>query len=365
MADTQRPLIANAEVQLAAPSIVMERLCARFREFGDVRVEGACGRIETVFGVAGLEACDRCLKLVAEGRDDTALAYVKLSLAEHLLILAGDENPLIVWSGDGAAGHPLPYFREMRVVRSLDVTPHMRRITLAGEDLGRFATGGLHVRLLFPRDKSVEMAWPVTGEDGRPRWPAGDARPDVRIYTIRRIDVAAGLVDIDFVKHESASMPGARFASEARPGDLVGMTGPGGGSVAGADWYLLAGDETALPAISRIVETLPATAHAVVRIEVADAAEEQRLASPASLDIRWLHHNGAGPGTCDLLPNAVRTADFPDDDRRIFVWAGCEYRNFRTIREYLRRDRILSREEHLVVAYWRRGCAGDNVHKET
>lgn len=363
MAEMQRLLIANAEVQLAAPSIVMERLCARFREFGDVRLEGACGRIETVFGVAGLEACDRCLKLVAEGRDDTALAYVKLSIAEHLLTIAGDESPSIVWSGDGAAGQTLPYFREMRVVRSLDITPRMRRITLAGEDLGRFDAGGMHVRLLFPRDKSAEMVWPVTGEDGRPRWPDGDARPDVRIYTLRRIDVSAGLVDIDFVMHEGANMPGARFASEAQPGDLVGMTGPGGGSIAEADWYLLAGDETALPAISRIVETLPASAHAVVRIEVADAAEEQQLASAASLDIRWLHRNGAEPGTCDFLADAVRQADFPDDGRRVFVWAGCEYRNFRMIREHLRRDRKLSREEHLVVAYWRRGFAGDTVNK--
>lgn len=259
----ERMMVATAEVPLAVPSVVMERLCARFRELGDVRVEGACARIQNVFGVADLEVCERCLKLAVHGRDDTALAYVKLSMAEHLLTIAGDENPSIVWSGDGAAGQPLPYFREMHVVRSFDVTPHMRRVTLSGENLARFATDGLHVRLLFPKDRSFEPTWPVTGEDGRPRWPDGDARPDVRAYTIRRIDVTAGEVDIDFVMHEGACMAGARFASEVLPGDLVGMTGPGGGSTAEADWYLLAGDETALPAISRIVEMLPATAHAV------------------------------------------------------------------------------------------------------
>src|SRR5690606_29428127 len=99
------------------------------------------------------------------GKDETALAYVKLSLAEHLLNFA-DEPPQIVWLGDGAAGAPLPYFREMRVERAVNITPCMRRLTLSGSNLARFSAGGLHVRLLIPRDRDAKPVWPVMGADG-------------------------------------------------------------------------------------------------------------------------------------------------------------------------------------------------------
>jgi NADPH-dependent ferric siderophore reductase len=137
------------------------------------------------------------------------------------------------------------------------------------------------------------------------------------------------------------------------------MTGPGGGGAAGADWYLLAGDETALPAIGRMLEGLPASAHAVVRIEIADAGEEQPLVSPASLDIAWLHRGAAEAGTTTLLEDAVRAAAFPSDGRRVFAWAGCEHKAFRAIRKFLRAECGLSRDQHLVAAYWRRGFDAD------
>ncbi len=251
----------------------------------------------------------------------------------------------------------------MRVARVEDITPRMRRLTLVGENLARFAAGGMHVRLLFPKSQAVPPAWPVTGEDGRPAWPQAAARPDVRIYTIRRLDVAAGEVDIDFVLHDGDGMPGACFAANAMAGDVVGMTGPGGGTLTAADWYLLVGDETALPAIARMLEALPATAKAVVRIEIADAAEQQVLSSKADVDLVWLHRNGAAAGTAGLLENAVRAVEWPAG-AKTFAWAGCEYQDFRAIRGYLRKDRGLTREEHLVVAYWRRDFDGDTARKE-
>ncbi len=201
------------------------------------------------------------------------------------------------------------------------------------------------------------------GADGRPCWPDAPERPDIRIYTIRAIDVSPGEIDIDFVMHEGDDMPGARFAAEARPGDVIGMTGPGGGSAAAADWYLLAGDETALPAIGRILEGLPRQAKAVVRIEVADEGERQDLRSVADVDLQWLFRNGAPAGTTEALAEAIRTVALPRDGRSIFVWTGCEHACFRRTRKYLREECGLARDEHLVVAYWRRGYSGDAARK--
>lgn len=365
MADLPRSLTATAEIVLTSPDEVMLRICRHFREFGDVKIDGRCSRIETSFGIAGFEACEGCLKVSAEGIDDTALAFVKLSVAEHLLNLAKPEAPKISWQGDNATGQPLPYFREMRVVGTRFVTPRMKRITLAGHDLARFAAGGMHIRLLFPKSQAVAPSWPVMGEDGRPLWPTGDSKPDIRVYTIRRIDVSNGEVDVDFVMHEGAAMPGADFGAAAKIGDVLGMTGPGGGGAKPADWYLLAGDETALPAISRILEELPETAQAVVRIEVQDEAEIQSLNSNASVDLQWLSRNGRDAGTIDLLTNAVRAVEFPMDGRRVFAWAGCEFTQFKAIRTYLRGERKLERDDHLVVAYWRKGIAGDEARRDS
>lgn len=353
MSELPRTFTASAEILVSTPDRLMTRLCEYFAEFGEVTERGRCRRIETSFGTADLEACGTCLRICAAGRDEVALAYVKLALAQHVLNFS-DEPPQIVWQGDGAAGAPLPYFREMRVERVEDLTPRMRRLTLSGAHLDRFASGGLHVRLIVPRDKTVAPVWPVMGADGRPKWPGGEDRHDVRIYTLRRVDAVRGEVDIDFVMHPGGDFPGAGFAAGARPGDIVGMTGPGGGSARPADWCLLAGDESALPAIARILEELPADCEAVVRVEVADPNEAQALRTEARLDLQWLLRDGHPAGQAGLLPEALRALNWPDADRSIFAWVGCEYNDYLDIRKYLREDRKLTRDQHLAVAYWRR-----------
>ncbi|YBV97669.1 siderophore-interacting protein [Phyllobacteriaceae bacterium JZ32] len=358
-------LSATTRITLSQPQIIMGKLLDHFLEHdADIVTAERRGEIALEYGRAVIEADDEGLTFHAEGDDDTGLAYMKYAVAEHILEFAAAEKPRIVWTGDGVAGGPLPYFREMRVVAARNITPHMRRVTLSGRNLERFSYGGLHVRLLFPPKGVARPQWPVTGEDGRPVWPEGDDKLVTRVYTIRNIDVEKGEVDIDFVIHEGDETPGATFALTAREGDLVGMTGPGGSSLNEADWYLLAGDETALPAIGRILEDLPAHVKAVVRIEVDSAAEEQDLRSAADIDLVWLHRNGREAGTTTLLADAVRAVELPVEGTRRFAWAGCEFAAFRAIRTYLRKERKLDRQDHLVVAYWRRGFDGDNARRE-
>ncbi|KXF77456.1 phage tail protein [Paramesorhizobium deserti] len=357
-------LSATARVTLSQPDVILGRLIEHFSEYADISTAERRGEIALSYGRAIVEADDESLTFRAEGEDDTGLAYMKHAVAEHILEFADGQQPKIVWVGDGVAGAPLPYFREMRVVSAHNMTPHMRRVRLKGRNLGRFAYGGLHIRLLFPPKGVAEPQWPVTGEDGRPVWPDGEMKLVHRVYTIRNIDVEKGEVDIDIVIHEGDDTPGSSWALNAKEGDLVGMTGPGGGSAGEADWYLLAGDETALPAIGRILEGLPAHAKAVVRIEVDGVAEEQALRSAADVDLVWLHRNGREAGTTTLLQDAVRAVEFPGDGTRLFAWAACEFAAFRAIRTYLRKERKLDRQDHLVVAYWRRGFDGDNARRE-
>jgi len=359
MPDTSVLLAATADVMLADPCEMQQYLARYFSEFGDVDWQGPACTLSLAFGTVNLSVTEGQLRLRAESKDEAALAHLKLAMAGHLLARAGAPAPRLVWRGHGEAGSPLPYFREMRVAARASITPHVMRLTLTGADLGRFALNGLHVKLLIPQPGSRPGAWPVMGEDGRPFWPTGALKPVARAYTIRRIDVASGEVDIDFVQHDGADMPGANFARTASIGEAVGMTGPGGGSVGAADWYLLAGDETALPAIARILETLPATARVVARIEVANAAECQPLASAAQVDMQWLMRGDQAAGTTTLLPDALREVEWPAEPTSVFAWVGCEHAAARLIRSYLREERGLARAQHLCAAYWRRGMPAD------
>lgn len=356
---TDFPMRATTRIPLSAPEAILQQLCEHFVEHCEVIVNGPKARFEASYGTALLECEGGALCVTALGHDESTLSYVKMAVAEHVVEYAGEDTPRIVWTGDGMKTGPLPFFREMRVVGARDITPRMRRVTLAGADLARFASGGLHIRLLFPPQGLASPSWPTLGEDGRIVWPTGAAKLTGRIYTIRSLDIARGEIDIDFVIHEGDAYPGAGFALKARPGDIVGITGPGGGDTPPADWYLLAGDETALPAIARILEDLPSSAQAVVRIEVPDAAEEQPLTSAANVDLAWLHRGQVEAGTTTLLENAVRGIAIPGD-RRVFAWACGEHKTFRAIRKYLRAERGLARKQHMAAAFWRRGFDGDS-----
>ncbi len=363
-----RRLASSARIALEHPRDVLGRLCDHLAEHLQVECGDGQARLTCDFGVARASVEGDALAVALESADATGLSFLRLMMAEHILAFAGEQTPAIRWSGDGKAGEPLPYFREMRVVSVASVTPLMRRIVLAGPDLARFTTGGLHVRLLFPPPGIAVPQWPVNGEDGRPSWPAADAKPAARAYTIRHINADRGEIAIDMVLHDDPHgnhAPGAGFAQDARPGDVVGMTGPGGGSIGEASRYILLGDETALPAIARLLEAMPETAEVAAFVEVADAREEQPLASPASLSLNWLHRNGAHAGAGESLARAVRDHRWlAGDGETPFVWAGCEHAQARAIRRFVHKEAGLARDKCHIVAYWRRGAAGDEARKD-
>jgi NADPH-dependent ferric siderophore reductase len=202
--------------------------------------------------------------------------------------------------------------------------------------------------------------WPLPGRNGRMQWPPEPRRPPSRVYTIRSLDVAAGTMDVDFVLHGDEG-PASAWAARAAPGDIVGILGPVGRQIPEADWYLLACDETGIPAIARILEKLPAGARGHAFIEVADAAEEQVLPTSSSVEVMWLHRHGAAAGTTTLLQDSVRATPWPSEGR-LFAWAGAEGTTARTLRSYWREDRGLDRSQHLAVAYWNRDSgAGDGM----
>jgi len=355
-------LVAEARTRLPDAVSIVRDVCEHFLEH-DARivVEGDTHTVTFDFGVGTLQVQSDALTLRAQARDINELYFLRMVLAGHVKEFAGEAEPEIVWSGAGSDLVTPPNFRLARVAAVRDVTPHMRRITFSGGDLARYAgNDNIHVGLVIPPE-GHDPVWPTVGRDGLIQWHAGPGRPAMRRYTVRRYDAAAGTLDIDFVVHADAG-PGSAFALRAQAGDIVGLLGPGGGGIpVEADWYLLAGDETALPAIARIVEALAPQARGIALIEVADAAEEQKIGAGGGIDIRWLHRNGAGAGTTTLLPDAVRAVVFPGEGASIFAWVACELDGFKAIRAHLRKERGLKKTEHFAVSYWRKGKTDDDT----
>lgn len=176
-----------------------------------------------------------------------------------------------------------PQAREVQVIRTERITPHMVRLVLGGEGLEGFDASEFtdhYIKVLFAPD-GVSYAEPfdmarIREELPREQWPV------TRTYTVRAWDPALRELTVDFVVHGDEGLAGP-WAARAQPGETIRFLGPGGGYAPdpAADWHLLAGDESALPAIAAALERMPADALVHALIEVSGTEEEQKIAAPA------------------------------------------------------------------------------------
>ncbi|AOS64375.1 siderophore-interacting protein [Actinoalloteichus hymeniacidonis] len=257
--------------------------------------------------------------------------------------------------------------RLLRVSRVEEITPRTVRITFVGDDLPGFHTNDYadHVKLCFPEPGAELPIMPTLGERGIVPTPAGGPQPIFRDYTVRRYDADAGELDIDFVLHDHGIA--GRWAGTAAPGAQLGVLGPRGSHVVpdDFDWYLLAGDETALPAIGRRLEELAHRRPDVpVRafVEVDGPAEEQDLAVGGRTQLTWLHRDGIAAGGTELLSEALSGETLPADGEG-YVWVAGEAGVLKPIRRHLR-TLGLSRKNFKVDGYWKRGVINHDHHAE-
>jgi len=226
----------------------------------------------------------------------------------------------------------------MRAVSVRQLSPGFRRVRLAGADAARFGAQGLHFRLLLPPAGRVPD-WPRIDARGRTRWPEGAAALHRPVYTVRALDAAAGWLDFDIFVHEGGGA--TAWSAGVEPGAAVGVMGPGGGWVPEAGHVTLIGDETALPAIARILSLLPAGTQGSAHVAVA-AEDMPDLPRPAAMALHRLEGHGA------LVP-ALEAAELPAGGR--FVWFAAEKRLAETARKVLR-ARGLGKAEMMAAGYW-------------
>lgn len=307
------------------------------------------------------------------------------------------------------------------VVEVEDLCPTLRRITLGGEELQHFGVEGptldLRVKLVVPHGGSTPSTVMSCLADYRPDAARGDdaqwyrnwlmmpehERGAMRTYTVRelrRTEHGTQLV-IDFVLHlpetdTDAGGPATLWASRAALGDTVAVVGPNrqvsGPNYAGIEWrpgdarrVLLAGDETAVPAVAGILTHLSSRPDADqwsgnVLLEVPHPGDRLDIVTPPAINVSWLVRDGAPRGT--LLAGAVAEAAPPvsqrvsqaiddvDVDRSIlwetsgstaterYAWVAGEAGMLKQLRRWLLGPAGLTKEQVSIMGYWREGRSG-------
>jgi NADPH-dependent ferric siderophore reductase len=260
------------------------------------------------------------------------------------------------------AGRPVHTFK---VVRREELTSHMFRVVLGGSGFDTFTPSKFtdsYVKLVFVGD-DVDMAslpQPLTLDSFADLPPA--ERPVVRTLTVRRADPAAREIAIDVVVHGEHGAAGL-WAATAEPGQPVYLMGPSGAYAPdpAADWHLLAGDETALPAISVALEALPANAIGQAFIEIAGPEDEIPLTAPQGVRIDWIYRGGRADligedraGDFAPLIEAVKSAPWLPGQVHAFVHGEAQA-VMHNLRPYIRKDREVDAKWASISGYWRRG----------
>jgi NADPH-dependent ferric siderophore reductase len=243
--------------------------------------------------------------------------------------------------------------RLLTVTQVTDISPLMRRIRLTGDLEGFVSLGHAdHIKaFFFPQGTIPEL--PPVGPKGVEFAPG--TRPERRDYTPRYWSLAEGWIELDFVLHGDG--PAAGWAAEAAPGSTLVIGGPRGSIVVpmSFDWYLLAGDETALPALGRRIEELPEGAPVLAIIEVDNPAEQQEFETRAALSLLYVHRLGAAAGTTSLVQDAIAAANFPAGEAYAYI-AG-EVGMAQAVRAHLTEQRGFNPEYIKAAGYWRLGVA--------
>src|SRR5450755_364576 len=246
------------------------------------------------------------------------------------VVRANLDDPFAQLSGNLADTRRLRF----EVAGTEQLTPHMQRLELTADELDGFTYApGQDVMLLVAADGN---------------------RPVRRRYTIRHRDPARRLLTLDVVLHGDG--PGERWVRSARPGDRIEGIGPRGKvtTLPAADWHLFMGDESALPAIFAMTESLPGDSVATVVLEVPDPADEQELNAPARTRMTWLHRLGRPAGEPADLVSEAAEVELPPGRGHAYLLG--EARVVLALREALA-ARGLRQDQMSPKAYWGRGRA--------
>nr|WP_247605647.1 siderophore-interacting protein [Providencia rettgeri] len=253
-----------------------------------------------------------------------------------------------------------PQLIQVKSIR--DVSPSIRCITFTGEKLSAYPTGceGGHLKIFLAPDLKSQPALPVLTEKGR-SWPENEPRPFVRTYSVRAIRPEIKEIDIEFAMHDGVTGPAYLFARDAKPGNWMGITNPGGPDplLPIRKHYFMAGDSSSLPAIAALLEKMPKDAQGKVVLRLDSQEDIRELEKPQHVEIIWI----CGDITkTDALISTFKSWDIPTSDTAF--WIAGEDQIIRDLRRFIRREKGFGRDDIYAIPYWRHGYDEEGYHHE-
>ncbi|MGW7206075.1 siderophore-interacting protein [Streptomyces sp. NPDC054837] len=279
-----------------------------------------------------------------------------------------------------AVAAPFRFF-SLQVVRTRRLGPSLVRVTFGGEELREFCSDGCDqsLSLFLPHPGQAEPAVPIELGDGW--WQAWRELPDdvravMRSYTLRQLRRDPDEIDIDFVLHgvepdaATPAGPASRWAARAAAGDRVLLLGPAVADnrairfrpAEDTDLVVIWGDETAVPAASAIIESLPAGTRARAWLEVQHAEDVQDLVTEADAEVTWLVRDHQEPDAegAPMALGALRDAQLPPAERP-YVWIAGESGHIKALRRHFVGERGIDRRSVTFVGYWRQGLTEEQL----
>ncbi|MFK7997239.1 MAG: siderophore-interacting protein [Granulosicoccus sp.] len=237
--------------------------------------------------------------------------------------------------------------KELTVSASRQLTTNMLRLTLQGKDLDSLPDDveGAYFKLVFERPDSE--------------------RPVMRTYTIARYRKEQQEIDVDFMLHShsenNSAGVAAAWAMQAKIGDPMSIMGPGPATFINlqADWFMLAADMTALPALTANLALLPKEAKGYMVVEILSEDDRQELCVPANMEVVWVVNPSAGAEASPLFEAIEKLAWM---EGQVAIWTACEFKTMKKIRQYYRQQDTVQKSHLYVSSYWKQGLK-EEEHK--
>lgn len=300
--------------------------------------ELVCG---SPFGTFGITTSGQGLRLNVNSDQPDRLFALKESLVEHLAYFVPEALENLRWSEDGQTGLRPPNFQFAKVVSVTPLGACFMRLVLEVPDATKFKDDSIHFRLLLPNDTQGDVHWPTVAANGSISWPTGEHTLHKPVYTTRRIDYEAKQMTVDIFIHDGGRI--TQWLKRVQAGAQIAVVGPAGGGVIDTHKIAIYGDETAFPAIARILEALPNGAVANVSLLSAMGADCQYpMPQRPEFTFQWITgHDGdalmdaaladlqpphfwfaAEKSTVAKMREALKACDYPTEGRYLAAyWA--------------------------------------------
>lgn len=265
-------------------------------------LEQTAGRLSigAEYGSFGITALEGGLRLDVCAEEPDKLHMIREGVVDHLLGFMPDLSGSLKWSDDMKTGQYPPNFQFVEVLSSQSLNADFHRLKIRLDKPELFVSGALHFRFVLPALGDDNPQWPVLNEAGSTTWPTGDKELHRPVYTARHFNAETGVATVDVFDHEGGRA--IAWAKALTVGARAAITGPGGARIPKVDKLIIVGDETAYPAIGRILDALPQAAGEVLLINHSGAAAYD-LNIPKRMSLTWVRPEGV-----DKITALVETA---------------------------------------------------------